>query len=236
MKYILDVHCHTVASGHAYSTLTENINHAAETGLKLIAVTDHSPKMPGSTSLFYFLNLKILPSEINGVELLKGVELNILDAEGTVDLSDKIIKDLDIAIASLHMPCIKPKSIEENTAALVNAARNPLINIIGHPGDPRYPFDIKELVTEAKNNNTVLEINNSSLTPNGSRQGGESIILEIIKECKRQNHPIIIGSDAHYHKDIGNFKLVQPLIDEVKMPPELILNTSVELFKKVLNI
>lgn len=236
MKYILDVHCHTVASGHAYSTLTENINHAAETGLKLIAVTDHSPKMPGSTSLFYFLNLKILPSEINGVELLKGVELNILDAEGTVDLSDKIIKDLDIAIASLHMPCIKPKSIEENTAALVNAARNPLINIIGHPGDPRYPFDIKELVTETKNNNTVLEINNSSLTPNGSRQGGESIILEIIKECKRQNHPIIIGSDAHYHKDIGNFKLVQPLIDEVNMPPELILNTSVELFKKVLNI
>lgn len=236
MKYVLDTHCHTVASGHAYSTITENAKYAHSLGLELIAITDHAPKMPGSSYGLYFLNFYIVPKIIEGIEVLKGVELNILDIEGNVDLKEKTLKKLDIVIASLHTPCIKPMSIEENTLALINTMKNPIINILGHLGDPRYPIDIKKVVSFARDTNTVIEINNASLSPNNSRAGGKNIILEIIKECKRQSQPVILGSDAHFYTYIGDFEYANALVEEAGMPEALILNTSVKLLKDTLKI
>lgn len=54
MKFVLDTHCHTVASGHAYSTVQEIAKYASEIGLELVAVTDHSDKLPGGAHLFIF--------------------------------------------------------------------------------------------------------------------------------------------------------------------------------------
>ncbi len=235
-KYKIDTHTHTVSSGHAYSTVTENAKYAASIGLEIIGMTDHAPKMPGSCGYLHFLNLRILPEYIEGVRVLKGIELNILDSTGKVDMSERILKNLDIAIASLHLPCIDPKSEEDFTETLINVIKNPLVNIIGHPGDPRYPIDVKKLVTAARDYNTLLEINNSSLDPNGSRAGGDKIVKDIILECKRQDMPIILGSDAHYMTSVGDFTNVQKLLDEVQMPDELIINTDTEAFKKFIKI
>lgn len=232
MKYVLDTHTHTVASGHAYSTITENAAVAAKKGLKLMAVTDHAPKMPGSTSYLHFLNLKIIPNEIFGVEILKGAELNILNKSGKVDLSNSIIKkNIDFTIASLHIPCIDPMSIEENTECLINVIKNPHINILGHPGDPRYPFDIEKVIKAAADFGKIIELNNSSLNPNGSRKGGDELIFKIALECKKQNVPVSLGSDAHFCTDIGNFLLIDEIIKKSQLPENLILNTSAELFK-----
>lgn len=234
MKYVLDTHCHTISSGHAYSTVTEYAKEASEKGLELIAITDHAPKMPGSCSSLYFLNLHIIPQFLYGVEVLKGAELNILDESGTVDLSPRILDSLDIVTASLHIPCIKPMSVEKNTSCMINTMKNPHINILGHPGDPRYPFDIKSVISAAKDTNTIIEINNTSLSPKNPRYDGPETILKIIKECKAQNVPIILGSDAHFHTNVGNFSSAAKLIEEAQIPEELILNTSVELFKKTI--
>ena len=111
-----------------------------------------------------------------------------------------------------------------------------MVNIIGHPGDPRYPIDVKKLVTAARDYNTLLEINNSSLDHNGSRAGGDKIVKDIILECKRQDMPIILGSDAHYMTSVGDFTNVQKLLDEVQMPDELIINTDTEAFKKFISL
>ena len=54
MKYVLDSHTHTVASGHAYSTLHEMAKEAAEKGLKLLGITEHSMTMPGTCHEYYF--------------------------------------------------------------------------------------------------------------------------------------------------------------------------------------
>jgi len=234
MKYVLDVHCHTVASGHAYSTVTENAKYASEIGLELLAITDHAPKMPGSTSYLYFLNLKVLPDILYSVRILKGAEVNILDISGKVDLKKGILDKLDLVIASFHIPCIAPMSLSENTEAIINTMENKNINIIGHLGDPRYPFDIEKVVSTAKKTKTLIEINNSSLEPQNSRSGGEATILEIIKECKKQNYPIVLGSDAHYCNYIGNFKNIEKLLKEADMPNELIANTCVEFFTSLL--
>lgn len=235
MKYQLDTHIHTISSGHAYSTVTEYAKQASETDLKLIAITDHAPKMPGASSKLHFLNLGILPNRIFDVEILKGVELNILNMNAEVDLSPSIIAKLDLVIASLHILCIKPMNCEDNTKTLINAMRKPYINIIGHPADPRYPIDAKKLVKASKETNTLLEINNNSLNPNSSRAGGDDNLLELILECKKENCPIILGSDSHYHTDLGIFDSVQKLLDKAEFPTELVLNHSVDKFKSYIS-
>lgn len=231
-KYILDIHAHTLASGHAYSTIVENVAQAKQKGLQLLGMTDHAPKMPGSCGVLHFINLHVIPQFLDGVEILKGVELNILDNTGKVDLSKDILTTLDIAIASLHPPCISTAAYTDYTETFINTIKNPNINIIGHPGDPRYPFNIHEVVSCARDYNTLLEINNSSLSPNSYRKGGEAIVKQILEECKKQAMPVILGSDSHFCTDVGNFEYIIPMLEEVNMPDELIINTSVEEFKK----
>ncbi len=233
MKYKFDAHIHSVASGHAYSTITENAKFAYKKGLDLIAITDHAPKMPGGAPKLYFYNLHILPEYIEGIRVLRGVELNILDQDGTVDLPEHILDRMDLAIASLHTVCIKPC---EATQALINAAANPYVKILGHPGDPRYPIDIKAVVSAARDNNTLIEINNASFNPKNSRKGGENIVLEIMRECKRQALPVVLGSDSHFYTYIGDFSFAQPYIEEAGLSDELIMNTDTEKFLRFLNL
>ncbi|MCD8239527.1 MAG: phosphatase [Clostridiales bacterium] len=221
MKYKFDLHIHSLASGHAYSTVTENARFAKEKGLEMIGLTDHAPKMPGGACELHFYNLNVLPDYIEGVRVLRGVELNILDDEGTIDLPDRIIDRLQLVIASLHVVCITPR---EATDALVNAAKNKRVHILGHPGDPRYPFDVKAVVKAAYENNTLIEINNASFNPMNSRKGGEKTVVEILKECRKHSYPVILGSDSHYHTNIGNFSYIEPLLAEAEMPEELIIN------------
>ena len=133
IRDVLDTHTHTLASGHAYSTLRENLAMAAKKGLELLAVTEHAPRMTGSCQTIYFQNLKVVNRQAYEVELMLGAELNILDENGTVDLAANILKTLDLNIASLHIPCICPGSREYNTAACINAMKNPYVNILGFP-------------------------------------------------------------------------------------------------------
>ena len=235
MKYLLDIHTHTVASGHAYSTVKENIDYAREAGLALLGISDHAPSMPHATQDFYFANLGILPRRFGGLEVLFGVELNILDYDGNVDLKPRLLKHTDYAIASLHPPCIRPGTVEENTAAIINAIKDPYINIIGHPCDPRYPFDIPAVVKAAEENNVLLEINNSSYNPDSGRRGGEKMTVEMLEECKKRALPVILGSDAHFYSLIGDFSRTFPLLEQAAMPEELIINRSVEELKNFLD-
>lgn len=227
-KYKIDMHTHTVSSGHAYSTIAENARYAASVGIEYLGMTDHAPNMPGSCGALHFLNLKIIPEYIEGVKIFRGIEFNIMDYDGKLDKSirKKIIRNLDIVIASLHLPCIAPGTEEENTAALVNTMNNPFVNIIGHPGDPRYPINIKKVVSAARDTQTLLEMNNSSFNPDNGRSGGESIAVEILKECKKQVLPIILGSDSHYHTYVGNFERCEKLLNEAEFPDELVINRS----------
>ena len=141
MEFCMDLHTHTLASGHAYNTMREMAQAAADKGLKILGITDHAPDMPGTCQHFYFHNLKIVPRTMCGVELFLGSEVNIRDYEGHVDLNDRELARLDVVIASMHTPCVQPGSKKENTQAYLKAMENPYINIIGHPDDGSYPVD-----------------------------------------------------------------------------------------------
>ena len=92
MKYVADIHTHSVISQHAYSTIDENAKAAKEKGLKLIAMTDHTPGMKNTAPRAFFTNYHVLPHVLHGVELLHGAELNIMDYNGTIDLQEDILK------------------------------------------------------------------------------------------------------------------------------------------------
>ena len=234
MKLVLDPHTHSIASVHAYSTIAENARYSADIGLELIGITDHAPAMPGVNTGRYFFNLRAVPDFLFGVEIMCGAEFNILNFEGEMDIPQEHKETYDIGIASLHRPCIAPGSVEENTAALVNAMKNPHVNIIGHPGEPLYPIDLREVVSSAIREKCVLEINEASLIPGGFRAGGEETIANILKLCKAENYPVVLGSDAHFFTHIGNFENSLRMLEELEFPEELVMNTSVEFFKEIL--
>ena len=86
LEYVVDLHTHTVASGHAYNTIQEMVESAKRNNIKLFGITEHAVTMPGTCHDFYFHNLKMARRDYEGIELCLGVELNIIDYEGNVDM------------------------------------------------------------------------------------------------------------------------------------------------------
>lgn len=232
---ILDVHTHTLASGHAYNTMWEMAQHAAQNGQQLLGITDHAPQMPGSCHEYHFSNLRVAPRELFGIILLHGVELNILDSSGTVDLPQDILTEMDVVIASLHPPCYMPGSKEQNTQAYLNVMKNPCVNIVGHPDDGRYEVDYEILVKAAKEYGVLLEINNNSLNPRGFRKDARGNDITMLNYCAEYEVPVIMGSDAHAATEIGNHKRAVSLIEEIGFPEHLVVNRSVDMLMKYVN-
>ena len=230
MKDILDVHTHTIASGHAYSTIRENITAAKNAGLELVGISDHAPKMPGSCHDFYFLNFIAIPRDAYDIKLVMGAELNIIDYSGSTDLPAQILKRLDYAIASLHDPCIDPGSVEENTASIIGAMRNPHVVIIGHPDNPHFPVDFDKIARAAKENHVLLELNNSSYKSTGYRVGSRENAKLMLAACQKYGAAIIMGSDAHIDFDVGNHKFSKEVIAENNFPEELVINKDAAKF------
>ncbi|MGH4137967.1 phosphatase [Clostridium sp.] len=225
MKFVADLHTHTIVSGHAYSTLMENAKYASEIGLEILGVTDHGPNMPGAPDLWYFGNFKVLPRELYGVKMLYGCEANIIDYEGNLDIPLEVQKKLDVMIVSMHQPLMEgAKSADLNTATILKAMDNPNVNILGHMGNPKFPIHEEEIVKKAKEKNILIELNNSSFI--SSRLGSEKNCIKIIKLCKKFGVKIIVNSDAHFCYSIGNFAVAEKALKDITMPEELIINTN----------
>lgn len=236
MKIELDVHTHTIASGHAFSTIQEMAQAAADKGLKLLGITEHSPGIPGSCAPIYFRNLYIVPRNMYGIELMLGAEINILDTEGNLDFDEHYLNMLDIRIAGIHSLCYTPGTPEENTQGMINTIANPYIHIISHPGDGTTKLLFEPIVQAAKEHHTLLEINNSSLRPSRHKVEARPNNLEILRLCKQYEVPVILGSDAHISFDIATYNFAMELVNEAEFPEELIINTDVKKFKEYLNM
>ena len=232
MKLLIDTHIHAVASGHAYSTIDEIAKVAQIKGLEIIAITDHAPAMPGGAHEYYFNNMIVLPEYLHGVRILKGVEANIIDYNGNIDLEPATLKHLDLVIASLHPPCIPYNDKETITNTVIKAMENPYVHIIGHPGDSRYPLDMEQIALHAKKNNVLLEVNNSSLKPTSFRVGGRENIIDMLWYCKKHEVPIVAATDAHFSYDVGEFKEAIELFKEVDFPESLVINANQQEFIK----
>lgn len=232
----LDVHTHTVASGHyTRDTATDLIKQAAGDGLKLLGISEHGPAIPHSCTASYFRGLSMAPARRMGVHVLYGAEVNIMDFSGRLDLPEDIMKNLDYCIAAMHTPCLAPGSLTENTQAYIRAMENPYIRIIAHPDDVKYPADYDCLMEAAMDNHVLLEVNNSSLSPDGYRGNVKENDRTILRLCQKYHYPVLLSSDSHGHSHIGDFTYALALIQEMNFPRELIINRSAEEFLQFLH-
>ncbi len=228
MPVIAETHCHSLASGHAYSTIYENVQAAARAGLRFLCATDHGPAMPGAGHPFFFDNIgNAVPDQLEGVVVLKGAEVNIMDYQGGLDLDAKLLEKLDWVIASYHPVCIRSASTEEHTQGWLAVAENPLVDVIGHCGDGRYTFDLDRVIPAFAQNGKIVEINAHSFS---CRPGSPENCRKIALACKRYRVPVVCSSDAHFFDQVGQVDPALSLLREVDFPEELILNLDYERF------
>jgi len=238
-----DLHIHTVMSGHAFCTVNECIETAQKCNLSLIAITDHGPAMEHSANEGYFEMAARLPKLHGSLNVLFGCEMNILDKDGSVDLSAETMSELDIVLAGLHGRTSYAGSSEaDNTAAIINAMKkHSLINIITHPYRVEFPVAIPDIVYASKEYNVLLEINASLLLKaiqNPFEENNVQIIhktAEMIQLLQSTETCYIINSDAHYSGEIGiSSSSLEILITELGILPDSVLNGKLDLLKEII--
>lgn len=234
-RMVADIHMHTLASGHAYGTIREMVAAAKEQGLKLIGISEHAPGIPGTVNPFYYSNLEIIPPVIDGVEVLHGCEINVLNG-GKLSLAQEYINYLDYAIIGIHTQCYENEGKSKNTANVIECMKEPKVYFVSHPDDDHTPLDYEPLVQAAKKYHVALEINNSSLIKKKYRLNCYENYKVMLKLCQQYQVPVIVSSDAHDPYWVGRFELACELLKEMEIDEKLILNNSIEKVKKFIEM
>ena len=234
MKILVDPHTHTIASDHAYSTILENASAAAAAGLEALGMTDHAPPLNDAPNIMHFQNMRVLDRELCGVTVLRGAELNICDARGALGVPDELLRDADYCIASIHPMLFASSDPAENLRAYQGAMEDGRVRILGHPEDGRAPVDFAELARAARDSLTLLEVNNSSLRAITYRQNTRENITAMLRACEACGAHICLGTDAHFATAVGRFEESLALLAELDFPEELVANTSLEKFLRLI--
>lgn len=233
----VDLHTHTIASGHAFGTLLENVREAKTKGIELLAVTDHGPAGSGAPNANYFRVGFRLPKYIEGVRVLFGVEANIVDSEGHLDLPDEVLKKIDVVMLGFHKDCgYLDQGIEKNTEVFIKALDNPYVKMISHPYGDQVVIDIEKFTRAAISKNILLEINTSYFTLKKINDVGTWDRLKtMVRILKENNQKMIINSDAHTPYEIGEFGLVLDKLEELGITESDLLNNDPEAVLKFFN-
>ena len=234
--YDIDLHTHTVSSGHgSHDTVTDLVREAKKRGLKVIGISDHGPATPGSAVCSYFRNISLAQRRRFDIEVLYGVELNILDKKGHVDLEEDILEGLDYAFISMHNQTYRAGSPEDNTEAYISAMNHKKVRFLGHPEDGNFPVNYERLLRTARDKGVYPELNNASLGHDCNyRRDAYTNSKQILDICKRLELPVLLSSDSHGIAGIGNFQYALKLIEDMDFPGELILNGSLDRMRKVI--
>lgn len=224
----IDLHTHSVASGHALNTVFEMAYFASQNGVTHLGITDHGCAMKGASHAEYFWVSDQL-TELYGVKIFLGIEANILNDNGEIDLTGDLLKKQKVISAGLHdFTPYKSSGIEYNTSSILKAMQSPFVKIITHPYRTEFPVDIESLFQGSMETNTVLELNNSLFTRQESLGELIGVYRKLISLCKLNKRKIIIGSDAHVATKIGNDMNIQLVSNELGLTPEIILNNFPE--------
>ena len=237
MQILADYHTHTVYS-HGKGTIEDNVKEAISKGIKTIGISDHGYKH--MTYGIKYKDIYKMREEIDSlklkyknIDILLGIECNILDDSGNIDVDENILKVVDYIMAGYHFgstpTSIKgvinhcdnylfktKKAKQYNTKAIINAMRKHNIFAITHPGD-KGEVDIEEIAKTAKETDTRLEVNSSHGFLN----------VEQLKIIKTYENKLIIGSDAHVPENVGNFDLAMKIIEEANLDVSLVENIKI---------
>jgi DNA polymerase (family X) len=193
-----DVHMHTVETD-GRNTIEEMAEAAKARGYKYMAITDHSKNLAFANglddkrALEHIQRIREAAKKIDGITMFAGVEVDIL-SEGDLDLSDDVLAQMDIVIASVHS--VFNMEAAKMTERLIKAIENPNVSLIGHPTGriqlrrDSYPFDMHAVLTAAAKHKVAMELNaypdRLDLNDNNLRQ------------AKQHGVKIVINTDSHH--------------------------------------
>jgi len=200
-----DLQVHSTWSDGKLSML-EMARAAAKRGIKVIAFTDHSASL-GVTGGLKIEDHKKQAAEIKKIQKQLGDEILVLHAseveikaDGTLDYPDEFLASLDLVLASMHTSLRQPR--EKVTERVINAIRNPHVDIIGHPTGRLIPeregadLDMDAILNAAAETGVALEIN-----AHPSRLDLDDVYARRAKEL---GIPISINTDSHSEEDFDN--------------------------------
>jgi putative hydrolase len=211
--------------------LIENAAAAARIGLKGFVMTDHGPAIPAAPPDFNLSTLGYLPKTIEGVRVYHGVEANIIDFEGKLDIREKYIKLVDFAIAGIHEVVIRTGGQVKDTDAVIGAMQNKYVDIISHPDNPSYSLDYEAVVKEAARHGKLMEVNDHSFE---YRKGGVENAKLFLVLCRRHGVRVAVSSDAHSAFGIGRFETALRVLEQIGFPSELVVNATTVRFEAYL--
>jgi putative hydrolase len=221
VKIFADYHTHTCYS-HGRGTIEDNVRSAIRQGLEIIGISDHGPANlfgvgvnSADTLLRVRDEVRRLDEKYDEIHVLCGVEANVIGVDGTLDVPEDILSELDYCLVGLHKlirgkslhdtwnilgrnmlcsldACVKKETMEVNTRAITNAVLKHKVFAVTHPG-LHLPISTKELALVCRQRGTALEIN--------ARH--KSITQEFIHVAAGCGVKFVIGSDAHSPEDVG---------------------------------
>lgn len=244
MRISTDLHTHTIYS-HGKGTIEDNVKAAIEKGLKVIAISDHGPGHMGfgiKTKKYY--EMRTVIDHLNHVYedeimILLGLEANIMNIDGTIDVDDEILRYADFVLAGYHFgssPEKLPrdfafhchnymskrskasyaKAEEANTKAIINAMdRYPLLGIT-HPG-AKGPIDLLKVANHAAEKGIALEVN--------AHHG--RLTVEDLIDLRDHKVDFFVSSDAHKAIHVARFDKALARLEEAGIPEGRILNSEV---------
>jgi DNA polymerase (family 10) len=222
-----DLHMHTDATD-GRDTIRQMAEAAHARGLRYIAITDHSKNlamtngMDDARALAHINNIREVDAEMMGkIRVLPGIEVDIL-ADGTLDLDDATLAQMDIVVASVHSHF--NQSIEEMTTRVLRALENPYVRILGHPtgrkvlGREGYAINIDLILKRAAELGVAVEHNASP-----ARADLNDLHLRLAKQygCK-----IVVNTDAHSTEELDQMRYGITQLRRAWLAPADILNTQ----------
>ncbi|MGV8086727.1 MAG: PHP domain-containing protein [Candidatus Woesearchaeota archaeon] len=219
----IDLHIHTLHSGHAYGSFYEVVNEAKKKKMNMIAITDHGPEMIGTASYIHFIMGHRKP-EYKNLKILWGCEANIIDAKGNIDLESSIQKKLDIILVGLHsVSKYQDLGIIGNTNAVINMLKNPDVDILTHPTHPQYKYDFEKVFKAALDNNVLLELNLAYLQLY-SDETTLKLFKKMIDMTRAAGKKLIVNSDSHFIHEIGDDTILKKYWSKLGLTKDIIIN------------
>jgi DNA polymerase (family X) len=206
-----DVHMHTVETD-GRNTIEEMAEAAKEHGYKYMAITDHSKNLAFANGLDdkraveHILRIRAVNDKLGDIRIFAGIEVDIL-ADGALDLSDSVLEQMDIVIASVHSHFNQTPA--EMTDRLLMAVENPNTSLLGHPTGrlllrrEAYPFDFDAVLKSAAQKKVAMELN---AYPDRLDLNDRHLRL-----AKEYGAKIVINTDSHHtsHMDKIRFGILQ---------------------------
>ena len=223
----VDLHIHSLHSGHAYGSFYDIVNEAKKKDMKIIGISDHGPKMPGVTGPIHFFMKSRLP-EYDNLTILWGCEANIINENGDIDLSEHAIEKLDYISVAFHKFCgYNDLGKEKNSEILKKTLSKKYIKILTHPENQQYPINnFEDICQFAIDNNVLLELNISYIKRHWETK--KEMYKKIVEIVKKNNKKLIIGSDAHFLHEIGDDEIIKKYWDDLGLNNEIIINNYPE--------